>query len=146
MSDYLNSNSMDDEIDAILSEVRGEGADEAPSKDWSMADIDRLIAQTNGEEYEEEAPAGETAHQKYSRFFTSEFNEDIFTVQPMEEEKPEIEDIFSGVAEEVDGQETFYPDGEDDFDPNLFELETVIMPEDSEYEDISSVTPPPRSR
>ena len=143
MSDYLNSNSMDDEIDAILSEVRGEGADEAPSKDWSMADIDRLIAQTNGEEYEEEAPAGETAHQKYSRFFTSEFNEDIFTVQPMEEEKPEIEDIFSGVAEEVDGQETFYPEGEDDFDPNLFELETVIMPEDGEYEDISSVTPPP---
>lgn len=136
MSDFKYSISQDDELEAILNEVKG-SADEAPAKDWSMADIDRLIAQTNGEIYEEPvapAPAKETAHEKYSRFFTTQFDEDMFTLAPIKDEKPEIEDISSGESDEVFGQEKFYEEDEDFFDPDLFELETEIIPEDERDE------------
>ena len=45
------------ELDAILEEVKNgryqqkEQEAEEPSKTWSLEDIDRLIAGTNGEEY-----------------------------------------------------------------------------------------------
>ena len=56
MSDYLKFNSDDSELDAILAEVKNskqyaEAAEEEPAKEWSMEDIDRLIAAENGEEY-----------------------------------------------------------------------------------------------
>lgn len=54
----INGISSDSELEAILEEVRrgtltADSAEEEsePSKTWSLDDIDRLIAQTNGEEY-----------------------------------------------------------------------------------------------
>ncbi len=142
MSDYLNSNTQDDELEAILNEVKGEEAE--PSKDWSMADIDRLIAETNGEDYDLEAvEQKEEIPNSVSRFFSSEYNENMFTVKSIPEEKPEIEDISSGESEEVDGQESFFTSEEDAFDPDSFELETFVMPEDEQPEVIKKYNSAP---
>ncbi len=142
MSDYLNSNSQDDELEAILNEVNGEEAE--PAKDWSMADIDRLIAETNGEDYDlETIEQEEEVPNNVSRFFSSEYNENMFTVKSIPEEKPEIEDISSGEPEEVDGQESFFPKEEDTFDPDSFELETFVMPEDDQNDGIKNYNSAP---
>ena len=119
MSDYLNRISGDSELDAILAEVKKSKAAEAvdeteePSKTWSIDDIDKLIAETNGEEY---VPAVKkeklTPAEDFTRILSREFDTAIFTLRPMKEETEEKEDVI------------------DDFDSELFELETVIVPED----------------
>ena len=140
MSDYPVTNSNNDELDAILNEVKSgnftaDPVDEAPSKEWTMADIDRLIAGTEGEEYIPEVdstPAGDDI----SGLFSGEFDADMFTVRPIEAEKEEIEDISSGV-EEVEGQELLYSQ-EDDFDADSFELEAIEITDDEPSDIFSS--------
>ncbi len=139
MSDFIGTNSNNDELDAILNEVRsGEftsvPADEKPSKEWSMADIDRLIADAQGEEYIPESPHSDAA-EKLSRFFAEEYDANMFSIKPLEAEKEEPEDISSGV-EEVEGQEMLFTE-EDDFDADSFELEAIEI-NDDEYSDIYS--------
>ncbi|MBR6785356.1 MAG: hypothetical protein IKM25_03810 [Clostridia bacterium] len=137
MSDY-NKITSGSELDAILEEVKNKkfssaGETSVPAKTWSLDDIDRLIAETNGEEYippkkeEKTTPA-----QDFAKILGREFDTGLFTIRPMGEEnkKPEMQDISSSSGDaEVDGQETFY-DKENDFDESIFEIETVIVPED----------------
>ncbi len=142
MSDYLNGKSADSELDAILAEVKkSKAAEEAsadgePSKTWSLDDIDRLIAQSNGEEYVPKPKKEPTPAEDFERILSREFDTGMFTLKPLgeiREEKEEMQDVFSTSSElEVDGQEKFYEKEEiiDDFDSELFELETVIVPED----------------
>ena len=135
LSDYLN-NTLGDEIDDILAQVRNSNQtlEEEPSKTWSLDDIDRLIAQSNGEEYVPAPKKAPTPAEDFERILSREFDTGIFTVRPMDEvpSKTEMQDISSTSGEdEVDGQETFF-DGseEEDFDESMFEIETVIVPED----------------
>lgn len=146
MSDYIKSNSDYDELDAILAEIRGRQAEleketDSPAKTWSIDDIDKLIAETNGEEYV--PPVKEeklTPAEDFTRILSREFDTAIFTVRPMGETpavKEDTERDISSVSAdaEVEGQEVFY-DKNDSFDESLFEIETVIVPEDeSEEED-----------
>lgn len=139
LSDYLKNHS-DSDIDDILAEIKkskqdAEPEQESPAKTWSIDDIDRLIAQSNGEEYvpkEKKEPL--TPAEDFERILSREFDTGIFTVKPMAEaepEKEEMQDISSMSSEsEVDGQETFFNSVEDEFDESLFEIETVIVPED----------------
>lgn len=64
----------------------------------------------------------------------SEMDTEMFTVKPLSElsePEPESRDISSVSEEaEVEGQETFFSSDNDDFDESLFEIETVIVPED----------------
>ena len=132
LSDFLSNKTDDSELDAILAEVKKSKAEKTasepdePSKTWSLDDIDRLIAQSNGEEY---IP-------KPKKEPVQEFDTDMFTVRPLTQDKPqkeEMQDISSmSTDSEVDGQEKFFDEDEfvDDFDIELFELETVIVPED----------------
>lgn len=125
------------ELDAILAEVREmkkSEQTEEPSKTWSLDDIDRLIAQTNGEEYVPKKKEAPTPAEDFKRILRrSELNTEMFTVKPLSEmAEPETESRdISSVSEEaeVEGQETFFAE-EDDFDESLFEIETVIVPED----------------
>ncbi len=138
LSDYLNNKSGDSELDAILAEVKKTKTEEAvslteePSKTWSLDDIDRLIAQSNGEEYIPKPKKQSVAEE----LFGQGFDAGMFTVKPLNQEKPEkeeMQDISSMSSDfEVDGQEKFFEKEEiiDDFDSELFELETVIVPED----------------
>ncbi len=142
MSDY-NKITSGNELDAILEEVKSgkysaETEKAVPSKTWSIDDIDRLIAETNGEEYvppkkeEKTTPA-----QDFAKILSREFDTGLFTIRPMGEENKvrEMQDISSSSGEaEVDGQETFY-DKENDFDESVFEIETVIVPEDKPEEE-----------
>ncbi len=141
LSDFLNNNSGDSEIDAILAEVKKSKADQGvsdePVKTWSLDDIDRLIAQSNGEEYVPEPPKSKpTPAENFEKILSGEFDTGIFTVKPLAHDKPEkeeMQDISSTSTDtEVDGQEKFFEEEEhtDDFDIELFELETVIVPED----------------
>ena len=142
MSDYLNGKSGESELDAILAEVKKSraaediSAESEPSKTWSLDDIDRLIAQSNGEEYIPAPKKELTPAEDFERILSQEFDTGIFTVKPLGEikdKKDEMQDISSMSSEaEVDGQEKFYEKEEiiDDFDSELFELETVIVPED----------------
>ncbi|MDO4528240.1 MAG: hypothetical protein Q4C03_05600, partial [bacterium] len=139
LSDYLKNHS-DSEIDDILAEIKKskqetENEQDSPAKTWSIDDIDRLIAQSNGEEYipkEKKEPL--TPAEDFERILSREFDTGIFTVKPMEEvpeAKADMQDISSMSSEsEVDGQETFFNSVEDEFDESLFEIETVIVPED----------------
>ena len=140
MSDFFDVGSQNDELEAILNEVKSGNftADEAkeakpdePSKAWSMTDIDKLIADAQGEEYTPEPETqSESAEDKLSRFFADEYDENLFTVKPITEEKvDELEDISSGF-EEVDGQENLFSFDEDDFDADTFELEAIEISED----------------
>ncbi len=140
MSDY-KKNGAGDELDAILDEVRSrqsllDSETETPSKTWSIDDIDRLIAETNGEEYV--PPVRESAPSKGGDdIFGDTFDTGIFTIRPMGEERKseEMQDISSSSGEaEVDGQETFYSE-EDDFDESIFDIETVVVPEDEPEEE-----------
>ncbi len=138
LSDYKKTSS-DNDLDAILREVRsGEFSSsdggQTPSKTWSIDDIDRLIAETSGEEYvpsvKEEA-ASETVGD-INKLLGGEFDTGLFTIRPMGEEnkKTEMQDISSTSGEaEVDGQEMLY-DRDNDFDESIFDIETVIVPED----------------
>ena len=142
LSDYLNGKSGESELDAILAEVKKSKTaedvltDSEPSKTWSLDDIDRLIAQSNGEEYIPKPKKELTPAEDFERILSQEFDTGIFTVKPLGEIKDkeeEVQDISSMSSElEVDGQEKFYEKEEiiDDFDSELFELETVIVPED----------------
>lgn len=142
LSDYLNNKSGDSELDAILAEVKKTKTDESvsltdePSKTWSLDDIDRLIAHSNGEEYVPKPKKEPSPAEDFERILSREFDTGIFTLKPLTQEKPEkeeMQDISSMSADfEVDGQEKFYEKEEiiDDFDSELFELETVIVPED----------------
>ncbi len=142
LSDYLNNKSGDSELDAILAEVRksktGQAVSSAdePSKTWSLDDIDKLIAQSNGEEYVPKPKKELTPAEDFERILSREFDTGMFTLKPLTQEKPEkeeMQDISSMSTDfEVDGQEKFYEKEEiiDDFDSELFELETVIVPED----------------
>lgn len=142
MSDYLNNKSGDSELDAILAEVKKSKTEEAfsssdePSKTWSLDDIDRLIAQSNGEEYIPKPKKEPTPAEDFERILSREFDTGMFTLKPLTHDKPqkeEMQDISSMSTDfEVDGQEKFYEKEEivDDFDSELFELETVIVPED----------------
>lgn len=140
MSDYNKIMSGDSELDAILAEVKNSKqntgiSDEAPSKTWSLDDIDRLIADANGEEYVPKVKKTPTPAEDFERILSREFDTGIFTVKPMDEVAPakeEMQDISSSSGEsEVDGQETFFTaEQEDEFDESLFEIETVIVPED----------------
>lgn len=142
MSDFLNNQSGDSELDAILAEVKKSKAAEEissaeePSKTWSIDDIDRLIAQSNGEEYVPEPKKELTPAEDFERILSREFDTGMFTLKPLTQDRPEkeeMQDISSSSTDiEVDGQETFFRPEEviDDFDSELFELETVIVPED----------------
>ncbi len=140
MSDFVPTGNNDDEIDAILNEVKsgtysssastgntGSGSEpasdgEKSGKEWSMEDIDRLIAETQGGEYVPSAPVSSAPAE-------SGFDSGLFSVRPIEEEAaPEMEDISSGETE-VDGQETFFEEPEE-FDIDSFELEAIEVPED----------------
>ena len=143
MSDFTNTDLQNEELEKILSEVRSsEGlpeagdADGTPSKEWSLEDIDRLIAEESGESFEPSEPKTRSAAQKLEQMLSgSEYDEGMFTLKTddfdlsAEEEIPEPTDIFSGG--EVFGQEMFFEDDgiADDFDPSNFELETVVMPD-----------------
>lgn len=138
----INGMSSDSELDAILEEVRrgtltADSAEEEsePSKTWSLDDIDRLIAQTNGEEYVPKKKEPLTPAEDFKRILRrSEMDTEMFTVKPLSElsePEPESRDISSVSEEaEVEGQETFFSSDNDDFDESLFEIETVIVPED----------------
>ena len=142
MSDYIRSNENGDDLDAILAEVRNSKLreeNEEPAKTWSIDDIDKLIAETNGEEY---VPAVKkeklTPAEDFTRILSREFDTAIFTLRPMKEETEEKDDTIdiSSVSSdaEVEGQELFY-DKNDSFDSSLFEIETVVVPEDEPEED-----------
>ena len=131
--------SSDSELDAILEEVRRgtltAEEESEPSKTWSLDDIDRLIAQTNGEEYVPKKKEPLTPAEDFKRILRrSEMDTEMFTVKPlseMSEPEPESRDISSVSEEaEVEGQETFFSSDNNDFDESLFEIETVIVPED----------------
>lgn len=138
----INGISSDSELEAILEEVRRgtlttDSAEEEsePSKTWSLDDIDRLIAQTNGEEYVPKKKEPLTPAEDFKRILRrSEMDTEMFTVKPLSElsePEPETRDISSVSEEaEVEGQETFFSSDSDDFDESLFEIETVIVPED----------------
>ena len=90
MSDYIRSNENSDDLDAILAEVRNSKLreeNEEPAKTWSIDDIDKLIAETNGEEY---VPATKkeklTPAEDFTRILSREFDTAIFTLRPMKEE------------------------------------------------------------
>ena len=139
MSDFLNSGSRDDELEQILRQVRAEKSegmpDIEPEKEWSMADIDRLIAEESGEEYVPEEPKKESAADRLEKMLgSSKYDESIFTIKEDAGDSgfdaaDDLTDIFSG--SEVDGQEVFFEEDEviDDFDPELFSLETIVMPD-----------------
>ena len=137
LSDYRNILSGESELDAILAEVkksRQQAEKDEPAKTWSLDDIDRLIANTTGEEYVPRKKAESTPAEDFDRILGRDFDTDIFTFKPIKEvepEKEEMTDISSVSAEsEVDGQETFFEKEEEVFDESLFEIETVIVPED----------------
>lgn len=145
MSDYIKSNSNADDLDTILAEIKGrqdalEKETDSPAKTWSIDDIDKLIAETNGEEYVPPVKKEKlTPAEDFTRILSREFDSGIFTVRPMEEpsapKNDDIIDISSVSADaEVEGQEMFY-DKNDSFDETLFEIETVIVPEDEPEED-----------
>lgn len=137
MSDYIKKDS-NSEIDDILAQVKKASSDSAqpqeqPAKTWSLDDIDRLIAESNGEEYVPKPKKETTPAKDFERILSREFDTGIFTVRPMDEVQPkaEMQDISSMSSEsEVDGQETFFDAAEEEFDESLFEIETVIVPED----------------
>ncbi len=136
LDEYIKNTSGADELEDILAQVRKSkqesDASDAPSKTWSIDDIDKLIAQTNGEEYTPKPkPAPSTPAGDFERILSREFDTGIFTVKPIPEEpKKEVTDI-SSVSEDsdVDGQERFF-EKTYEFDETLFEIETVIVPED----------------
>ncbi len=138
MSDFIKKNYSSDDIDSILEQVRDLREAEkietgTPSKEWSVEDIDRLIAQSNGEEYIPPKKEVLTPAEDFERILSREFDTGIFTVKPLEADTvPEMQDISSGESEaEVEGQEKFFSEkSEDDFDISDFEIETVIIPED----------------
>lgn len=141
MSDYLKFNSDDSELDAILAEVKNskqyaEAAEEEPAKEWSMEDIDRLIAAENGEEYVPAPKKEVTPAEDFDRILSHEFDTGMFTLKPLATEKEEEEEVeeytdisSTSLDAEVDGQEKFY-EPEEVFDESYFEIETVIVPED----------------
>lgn len=134
LDEYINKTSGSDELEAILAQVKKskqESNAEAPSKTWSLDDIDKLIAQTNGEEYVPAAAAPATPAKDFERILSREFDTGIFTLKPISEEPAaEMQDI-SSVSDDsdVDGQERFF-EKTYEFDEELFEIETVIVPED----------------
>ena len=89
----INGMSSDSELDAILEEVRrgtltADSAEEEsePSKTWSLDDIDRLIAQTNGEEYVPKKKEPLTPAEDFKRILRrSEMDTEMFTVKPLSE-------------------------------------------------------------
>ena len=138
MNEYKN-NTSGNEIDEILAEVRkskqeAQQSNDEPSKTWSLDDIDRLIAQSNGEEYVPKPKKEPTPAEDFKKILSREFDTGIFTVRPMgtESQQEEMQDISSSSGEvEVEGQETFFSKEEEEvFDESLFEIETVIVPED----------------
>ena len=140
MSDYKkNGIGAGDELDAILDEVRSrqsllDSDVEAPSKTWSIDDIDRLIAETNGEEYVSSVKDEPVPSQGVESIL--DFDTELFTIRPMGEERrvTEMQDISSSSGEaEVDGQETFY--SEEEIDESIFDIETVVVPEDEPEEE-----------
>lgn len=134
LDEYINKTSGGDELEEILAQVKKskqESNAEAPSKTWSLDDIDKLIAQTNGEEYVPAAAAPATPAKDFERILSREFDTGIFTLKPISEEPAaEMQDI-SSVSDDsdVDGQERFF-EKTYEFDEELFEIETVIVPED----------------
>lgn len=138
MNDIFSSALQDEELEAILNEVRGtvpSDTEDSSAKEWSADDIDRLIVQESGEEYTPRKSRESEIDEKYRQLFGNELDTELFSVQPINEEKSEdfadeMTDIFSGA--EVDGQQLLYEKEEpiDEFDPELFSLETVFMPDD----------------
>ena len=132
MSDYIKNGS-GDELDAILNEVRNrqsllDSEAEAPSKTWSIDDIDRLIAETNGEEYVPPVREEKSSSQSLESILGDEFDAGLFTIRPMGEERKaaEMQDISSSSGDaEVDGQETFE---EEFFDESIFDIEKAVRP------------------
>ena len=137
LSDYKNILSGESELDAILAEVKRskqETANDEPAKTWSLDDIDKLIANTTGGEYVPKEKKDVTPAEDFDRILSRDFDTDIFKYKPIKEAEPEKEEMqdISSVSEEgeVDGQETFFEKEDDVFDESLFEIETVIVPED----------------
>ena len=136
LDEYIKNTSGADELEDILAQVRKSKSEadafDEPSKTWSIDDIDKLIAQTNGEEYTPKAkPEASTPAGDFEKILSREFDTGIFTVKPIPEApKKENRDI-SSVSEDtdVDGQERFF-EKTYEFDETLFEIETVIVPED----------------
>lgn len=139
----MSENKNYDDIENILEQVKKmrsklDEEPEEPSKSWSMDDIDRLIAESNGEIYVPKAESKPlTPAEDFERILSRDFDDGIFTVKPIEAAAPEMQDISSSSKEaEVDGQEKFFEEDDsadeepEEFDMDLFELETVIIPED----------------
>ena len=90
---------------------------------------------SSGEEYVSSVKESESSSAKGIESIL-DFDTDLFTIRPMGEERKvdEMQDISSSSGDaEVDGQETFY--GEDDFDESIFDIETVVVPEDEPEEE-----------
>lgn len=133
-------------IDAILEEVRraraaepqpedapAAPAPEAGARDWSMDEIDRLIAQTVGADYEPSVaaepwiPEAEAAPDAADAELPDPA---LFTVAPIRP-TAEMQDISSDSGEqEMDGQEMF-DQFEEEESFSDFELDTIVMPEDT---------------
>ncbi len=136
LDEYIKKTSGSDELEDILAQVRkskqGAEDNDAPSKTWSLEDIDKLIARTNGEEYVPKAdPIPSTPARDLERILSREFDTGIFTVKPIGEEAVSEPEEISSVSDDsdVDGQERFF-EKTYEFDETLFEIETVVVPED----------------
>ena len=94
MNDNTKRSSGDSELDAILDEVKKskqqaemQEKEQEPSKTWSLEDIDRLIAEENGEEYVPKPKKAPTPAEDFERILRREFDTGMFTVKPISEEK-----------------------------------------------------------
>lgn len=87
MNDNTKRSSGDSELDAILDEVKKskqqaemQEKEQEPSKTWSLEDIDRLIAEENGEEYVPKPKKAPTPAEDFERILSREFDTGMFTV------------------------------------------------------------------
>jgi len=151
----LSENRKFDDVESILEQVKSmqnklNEEPEEPSKTWSMEDIDKLIAESNGEVYipkTEKKPL--TPAEDFERILSRDFKAEFSAVKQSEvSPEAEMQDISSNsIVAEVDGQEKFFEEEDnapseepEEFDMELFELETVVIPEDKEESNKNPVT------
>lgn len=157
MSDFDKSAGDSAALDAILNEIkaRREGVDSsaqpaAASKQWSLDDIDRLIADTSVKKapaakapeppavveeplvFEPEVPP--LRDEQQAKILSDEFDSSIFTVQQTAAVSyAEPDDIFSASVPdplpEVEGQESFFAEPEQPQED--FDIETVVVPDEA---------------
>lgn len=122
-----------DEINKLLEELdEGDSSANGDTAEWTMEDIDRLIAETGDEDESETIEMQDSNLTKeYENILSNEFDSDLFTIQPISSDVSDAEMLdISSESDEVEGQETFY--GEEDFNIDLFEIETFEISEDDD--------------